>query len=99
MWKRTIQKEINLVYVRICYREQQNIDKINHWLETGETGCKIATTLRKLYQRLYRKKNNKMCYLWFWRILGIVKNYTLFLDHIDGDASNKLERQPQIDMS
>lgn len=71
-----------------CYREQQNSDKIKHWLETGDTGCKVATTLRNCIRDYIKESQNHKC-----AICGLEDNWNgqelhFVLDHIDGDASN-----------
>lgn len=71
-----------------CYREKQNEDKIKHWLETGDTGCKVATTLRNVIRDYIKESQNHKC-----AICGLEDNWNgkelhFVLDHIDGDASN-----------
>lgn len=73
---------------QICYKKQQDLNKINHWLETGDTGCKIATTLRNCIRDYIKKLQNNKC-----AICGLEDNWNgkelhFILDHIDGDASN-----------
>lgn len=71
-----------------CYRDNYNKAVIEHWLQTGDTGCGIATTLRNCIRTyIYESQNNKCAIcgidrMWNNKILNFV------LDHIDGDASN-----------
>lgn len=71
-----------------CYRKSINEKKIRHWLETGETGCKVATTLKNcIRDYLYEEQDYKCA------ICGLPdewngKELRFVLDHINGDASN-----------
>lgn len=71
-----------------CLREKQKQDKIQHWLKTGDTGIKVATTLRSCIRDYIYKEQNYNC-----AICGIENSWNnqqlnFILDHIDGDASN-----------
>ena len=67
---------------------KEDEEKIKHWLETGDTGCKVATTLRNVIRDYIKESQNHKC-----AICGIEdtwngKELHFVLDHIDGDASN-----------
>jgi 5-methylcytosine-specific restriction endonuclease McrA len=67
------------------YNKQQ---KIKNWLETGDTGMGVDTTIRgAIRDYLYERQENKCA------ICGITNQWNgaqlnFVLDHIDGDASN-----------
>lgn len=71
-----------------CYKEKQKEDKIKLWLETGDTGCSVNTTLKNCIRKYIYEQQNYCC-----EICGISnvwnnKDLNFILDHIDGDASN-----------
>lgn len=69
----------------IQYKKEE---KIKNWLETGETGCTVDTTIRGSIREYILKDQNYKC-----AICGIEntwnnKKLNFILDHINGDASN-----------
>ena len=62
--------------------------KIQNWLETGETGFTVDTTIRGPIRDYILNSQNKQCAI--CGMLNIWNNQELnfILDHIDGDASN-----------
>ena len=69
-------------------RNKEKEEKIKKWLETGDTGCKVSTTLRNCIRDYILNSQNGKC-----SICGIGtkwngKELHFILDHIDGDASN-----------
>lgn len=71
-----------------CLRNKEKEEKIKKWLETGDTGCKVSTTLRNCIRDYILDSQNGKC-----SICGIGtewngKELHFILDHIDGDASN-----------
>ena len=75
-------------YCQIHLREKQNKDRIEHWLETGDTGCKVSTTLRNcIRDYIYNSQNNKCAICGLERIWN-GKQLNFILDHIDGNAAN-----------
>lgn len=71
-----------------CLIEERNKDKIENWLKTGDTGCKVGTNIRNCIRDYLYKDQNCKC-----AICGIENNWNgkelkFILDHIDGDASN-----------
>lgn len=71
-----------------CYKEKQKQDKIQHWLRTGETGCKVATTLRNCIRSYILESQNHRCAICNNEDTWNGKELHFILDHIDGDASN-----------
>ena len=69
----------------IEYKKQE---KIRIWLETGDTGMGVDTTIRgAIREYLYKEQDNKCAICGLdneWN--GMQLNFVL--DHIDGDASN-----------
>ena len=74
-----------------CYRAKYDEEKVKHWKETGDTGCKTSTTIRNAIRTYILNKQSCMCAIcgikneWFGKQLNFI------LDHIDGDASNNFE--------
>jgi len=83
-------------YCREHYIEKINRDKINKWLETGDTSCGTNTTLRNVIRQYIYNKQNEKCAIceinsfWNGKILKFV------LDHIDGDAANNYEENLRL---
>lgn len=78
-------------YCLNCLNIKRNSDKLKIWLDSGNTGCGVQTTLRNCIRDYILDKQNHKC-----AICGIVdvwnnKPLRFILDHIDGDASNNDE--------
>lgn len=71
-----------------CLREKEKEEKIKKWLETGETGCKVATTLRNCIRDYIFNSQNCKCAICNTDSNWNGKELHFILDHIDGDASN-----------
>lgn len=70
-----------------CLIEKNTEYKYLLWLETGDLGIKVGTTLRgKMREKLLHYYGNKcnICGISEWN----GKELVLVLDHINGDASN-----------
>lgn len=81
---------------RSCYNEQCNKEKIERWKQTGDTGCKVSTTLRNcIRDYIYTKQDNKCAICGMSRIWND-KPINFILDHINGDASNNLEENLRL---
>ena len=76
---------------RECYNKQKNEEKIKKWLETGDTGCGVSSTLRNCIRDYIFKKQNCKCAICGINAEWNGKDLHLILDHIDGDASNNFE--------
>ena len=79
-----------------CYYAYNKEQTVKQWLETGDTGCKVATTIRNAVRYYIYKKQNNCC-----QICGIPntwnnKELKFILDHIDGDASNNFENNLRL---
>lgn len=79
----------NLCYS--CFVVKNREETIKHWLETGETGCNVSTTLRNAIRDYISTMQHDKCAIcgienkWNGKVLKFV------LDHIDGDASNNFQ--------
>jgi 5-methylcytosine-specific restriction endonuclease McrA len=63
-------------------------EKVRNWLETGDTGFTVDTTIRGAIRDYILQSQNKQC-----AICGMLNEWNgtelnFVLDHIDGDASN-----------
>ena len=75
-------------YCQEHLRQHQKEEKIKNWLETGQTGITVDTTIRGTIREYILKEQNYKC-----AICGIENNWNnkqlnFVLDHINGDASN-----------
>ena len=71
-----------------CWKDTQHAEVINKWLQTGDTGCGVATTLRnRIRTYIYESQNNKCAICGIDRMWNN-KTLNFVLDHVDGDASN-----------
>lgn len=75
-------------YCASCLKEKTNADKIQRWLQTGETGCSVNTTLRNCIRDYIYEQQNNQCAICELNRIWNNKNLNFILDHIDGDASN-----------
>lgn len=74
-----------------CYRKKVNEDKIAKWKETGDTGCKVSTTLRNCIRDYIADKQEHKCAICGIDSVWQGKPLNFILDHINGDASNNWE--------
>lgn len=70
------------------YIEYKNNEKINHWLNTGDTGCGVSTTLRNCIRDYILHNQNNKCSICGIESIWNGKKLNFILDHIDGDAAN-----------
>lgn len=81
---------------RSCYNKRCDKERIERWKQTGDTGCKVSTTLRNCIRGYrYTKQDNKcpICGLgrtWNGKPINFV------LDHVDGNASNNSEENLRL---
>ena len=71
-----------------CYVQSRRELKIQTWLESGDTGFTVDTTIRGVIRDYILNEQNSKC-----AICGIPNSWcgqpiSFILDHIDGDASN-----------
>lgn len=71
-----------------CYRKKVNEDKIAKWKETGDTGCKVSTTLRNCIRDYIADKQEHKCAICGIEPVWNGKELVFIIDHIDGHASN-----------
>ena len=83
-----LSKETKSGLCQSCLKHQQDEEKIKHWLETGDTGCKVATTLRNVIRDYIKESQNHKCAICGMEDFWNGKELHFILDHIDGDASN-----------
>lgn len=62
--------------------------KIQHWLDTGDTGFTVDTTIRGPIRDYILNSQNKQCAICGLSNIWNNKELNFVLDHIDGDASN-----------
>ena len=75
-------------YCQKHYVEHQRKQKIERWLNSGDTGTSVDTTIRGVIREYILDEQNQKC-----AICGIKNVWNgielkFILDHIDGDASN-----------
>ena len=80
----------------VCLKKKKDEEKIQHWKETGDTGCGVATTLRNCIRDYIFEKQNQKC-----SICGLNNQWNgeelhFILDHVDGDASNDFENNLRL---
>lgn len=75
-------------YCREHLVEIRQAETIQHWLETGDTGCGVATTLRNSIRQYIFKSQNCQCAICGVPNVWNGKELKFVLDHINGDASN-----------
>lgn len=79
-------------YCKDCYpsmRSKKNIgEKFSNWLETGDIGLSVGTTLRGDYRKRFLEFYGDECSICGMMSSWNGKELVLVLDHIDGDASN-----------
>lgn len=74
-----------------CMKKCRDEEKINHWLETGDTGCSVASTLRNCIRDYIMDRQDHKCSICHNDNVWQGKELKFILDHIDGDASNNWE--------
>ena len=62
--------------------------KIQSWLETGETGMNVDTTIRGVIRDYILQEQNSKCAICGIDNIWNGQNLNFVLDHIDGNASN-----------
>lgn len=71
-----------------CWKDTQHAEVINKWLQTGDTGCGVATTLRNcIRDYIYSQQENRCAICGMERVWNN-KSINFILDHIDGNAAN-----------
>ena len=79
-------------YCKDCYpsiRSKKYVDdKFKKWIETGDMGNDISTTVRGNYRKRLLEFYGDECSICGMGSSWNGKNRVLVLDHIDGDASN-----------
>lgn len=78
-------------YCLSCFKKKQNDDKLKLWLESGDTGCSVQTTLRNCIRDYILEKQEHKCAICGISDVWNGKPLNFVLDHIDGDASNDKE--------
>lgn len=71
-----------------CLIAHRREEKVRNWLETGNTGFTVDTTIRGAIRDYILQSQNNQC-----AICGMLNEWNgaelnFVLDHIDGDASN-----------
>lgn len=68
--------------------EARRNEKISAWLNTGDTGMKVDTTIRGVIRDYILKEQDCKCAICGLPNVWNNKELKFVLDHIDGDASN-----------
>ena len=75
-------------YCRECLIKINRQNKIQKWLDTGDTSCGVDTTIRGAIREYILNQQENKCAICnmpnIWNNIEI----NFILDHIDGDASN-----------
>jgi len=71
-----------------CYRKSQKLKRILVWLDTGDTGCAVSTTLRGVIRDFVYIAQDGKCAICGQENQWNGKPLHFVMDHIDGDASN-----------
>lgn len=75
-------------YCKNCLTKVNRQETIVKWLETGDTGCGVATTLRNAIRDYLYEQQDHCCAICGMPNEWEGKPLTFILDHIDGDASH-----------
>ena len=67
--------------------EHRQEEQIKHWLETGETGLSIDSTISPVFRKYILKEQNGCCAICGMPAVWNDKPLTCILDHIDGNAA------------
>jgi hypothetical protein len=74
-----------------CYThlvESRRKEKIQHWLETGDIGMTVNTTIRGIFREYILNEQDSCCAICGMTNMWNGKTINFILDHIDGDAAN-----------
>ena len=71
-----------------CLIEHRREEKVRNWLETGETGFTVDTTIRGAIRDYILQSQNNQCAICGMNNIWNGAELNFVLDHIDGDASN-----------
>lgn len=74
-----------------CSVEYKKKEKIEHWKQTGDTGCQVVSGLKNCIRDYILQKQNYACAICGLKNEWNNKKLNFILDHIDGDASNNNE--------
>ena len=75
-------------YCRDCLTQVRRDEKIKNWLETGNTGMGVDTTIRGVIREYIIKEQENKCAICGIENTWNEKELNFVLDHINGDASN-----------
>ncbi len=75
-------------YCYQCIVDVRREEKIKKWLETGDTGMKVDTTIRGVIREYILEQQNHKCAICNMIDQWNNKPINFILDHIDGNAAN-----------
>jgi len=71
-----------------CLKEKQDKEQIDKWLQTGDTGYSISSTIRGCIRKYIYDEQNGKCAICNMDDIWNGKKINFILDHIDGNAAN-----------
>lgn len=75
-------------YCSSCLTKRRQAEKINKWLETGDVGMGVDTTIRGVIRDYILESQDHLCAICDCPDIWNDEPLNFILDHIDGDASN-----------
>lgn len=84
----------NLCYNCLVVKNRE--DTIKRWLESGDTGCAVSTTLRNSIREYILNSQQCKCAICGVPNVWNGKELRFVLDHIDGDASNNFQHNLRL---
>ena len=75
-------------YCQVHLIQHQKELKIQAWLETGDTGMTVNTTIRGPIREYILQEQNSKCAICGIKNIWNGQNLNFVLDHIDGNANN-----------
>ena len=83
-------------YCQNCFNEIRKQKRIDIWLETGDTGCKIGSHIRNSIRKYIYESQDYKCAICNCDNEWNGKELKFVLDHIDGDASNNKQENLRL---
>lgn len=81
---------------RDCLIKERRQIKLEKWLQNGDTGCGVSSTIRGTIRDYIYNKQHNQCAICRIKNEWNGKKLNFILDHIDGDASNNKEQNLRL---